>query len=471
MRGKALLRAVADTVRSRRRHTVADPFAGAALPPPGDAASLRIDTALWERVRAHIDDPNDEQAGVLLVRLAGPDTVVAVGWLPVPEEHVTSREHGLDYDGRFHLDAARAAATAGAGMILVHAHGGDHPEPSRTDRERGAAFVGFAERRLPDAPHGLMVVGARTATVRLAAAGRDRTVRTVRVVGARRAALQAGPWDGPRQAAAPPGPARTAAPDEPDRQELVFGAAGTDALGRATVAVVGLSGGGSHVYQQLIHAGVGTLIAVDDDRVERSNLRRLVTAVDSDAGAARKTALPVRLAASLHAGRTRVVAVPERFPAPAAVGALRRADVIVGCVDGWDARDDLNTFALEHRIPYVDIGAAVKGGPDGPRVSGQVAVVLPDGPCLRCVGLVDDARADASRRRRQGYVDGEPEPQVVSVNGVLASEAVTAVLLLLATGAAPVEPLRSYRYPPGKLSVVQAARRADCPACARAGLG
>ena len=137
----------------------------------------------------------------------------------------------------------------------------------------------------------------------------------------------------------------------------------------------------------------------------------------------------------------------------------------------WDARDDLNTFALEHRLPYIDVGAIVR--PTRPGVEfgifGQVAVVMPGGPCMRCMALVTDARVQASRLARQGYVDQVPEPQVVSVNGVLASEAVTAALMLIA-GATEIEPLRRYKYPPGELVRVEAVRRVQCAACRRAGL-
>jgi hypothetical protein len=84
--------------------------------------------------------------------------------------------------------------------------------------------------------------------------------------------------------------------------------------------------------------------------------------------------------------------------------------------------------------------------------------------------LVTDARVEESRRHRQGYLDNEPEPQVVSINGTLASEAVTAALLLAATPDAPIEARRNYRYPPGKISVVDEAADPTCAVCQRASL-
>ena len=99
------------------------------------------------------------------------------------------------------------------------------------------------------------------------------------------------------------------------------------------------------------------------------------------------------------------------------------------------------------------IAAAVSVAADarGMRVGGQVALVLPGGPCLRCMGLITDARVEASRLRRQGYAEAAPEPQVVSLNGSLASEAVTAALMVLA-GEDRLVAYRRFAYPPGTLT-------------------
>lgn len=80
------------------------------------------------------------------------------------------------------------------------------------------------------------------------------------------------------------------------------------------------------------------------------------------------------------------------------------------------------------------------------------------------MGLVTDERVHTSRERRQGYADQEPDPQVVSLNGTLGSEAVTAALMLLA-GDDRLAPRRRYAYPSGLLTEVTARRREDCPAC------
>jgi tRNA A37 threonylcarbamoyladenosine dehydratase len=55
------------------------------------------------------------------------------------------------------------------------------------------------------------------------------------------------------------------------------------AIQTATIGLVGLGGGGSHVVQQLAHVGFLDYIVYDGDAADESNLNRLVTATEVDA--------------------------------------------------------------------------------------------------------------------------------------------------------------------------------------------
>jgi molybdopterin/thiamine biosynthesis adenylyltransferase len=424
------------------------------------SVDLRVDGATWRAVSDHLANEQDEQAAALLVRSRpeGDDPVALVveRWRPVTDAYVRDRTHGLTWDGRFNMRVADEAEREGLGVVFIHRHGGaSTPRLSGIDRDRGQALLRFLRRRCPDATHGLLVIGdGGIAGWIQTSSGRRR-------------------WAEVRSAGPPPVilPARVGTfGDAADRQLLAFGTAGMEAVAACRVGVVGLSGGGSHVAQQLIHAGVGTLVAVDGQLVDETNLRRLVGARRRDIDRTLKVRVARRLAQDVRP-EVKVRAIAEEFPSARSLEALRTVDILIGCVDGWDVRDDLNSFALEHRIPYIDIGAVITPATEGRgvRVSGQIAVVLPGGPCLRCMGILTDARVSAARSRRQGYLGGAPEPQVVSVNGSLASEAVTAALMLIA-GAVTFTPRRRYIYPPGLLLEVNASPLRSCPACRHAGL-
>lgn len=420
---------------------------------------LRADHHLWSQVVDHLAG-DEEQVAALLVRArptADPAVLVIEGWRPVDDAAVLDRSHGLRWDGRFNLRVAREAESTGRGVVFVHRHRGrGMPRLSLTDRDRGRALVRFLRRRCPDATHGMVVLSDDGVAGWLEGPSGPRRVGEVR-------------GSGPPLLIIPPREARAAASPD-DRQLLAFGPSGMAALATSRVGLVGVSGGGSHVGQQLVHAGIGTLVAVDSQLVEETNLRRLVGARRRDVDVTRKVDIPRRLARAVRP-TVRVIPIAEDFPSERSLALLRTVDVLVGCVDGWDVRDDLNTFSLEHRIPYVDIGAVITPPTAGlgVRASGQIAIVVPSGPCLRCMGIVTDARVEEARRRRQGYLTGAIEPQVVSVNGTLASEAVSATLMLLA-GFETYVPRRRYSLPPGYLREVMAKQDRGCPACRRAGL-
>jgi molybdopterin/thiamine biosynthesis adenylyltransferase len=418
---------------------------------------LRVERNLWAAVLTEIFDfRTRERAGALFVRgypERESELVVALDWMPVPDEYVRDSRHGLVFDGRFNLRVAERAAELRAGALLVHAHPGPRtPVPSTTDAQHGAAFMAFMQRRHPDRASGLLVVADKTITGVVDTSGETREISRVVSSG-----IPMSEW----RCRAP----LASADESADRQLLAIGADAQRRLRGATIAVIGNSGGGSHVTQQLIHAGIGTMPVVDPDVIDETNLRRVVGATYADIDITPKPDIAVRTAAAVRQS-VKVVPIREPFPSAATIAALRHADIIIGCVDSWDTRDDLNTFALRHRIPYIDIGISVTGATAdrGMRVSGQIAVVTPDGPCMRCMGLVTDERVQASRDHRQGYADDEPDPQVVSLNGTLASEAVTAALMLLA-GDDRLVRRRRYSYPPGSLTEVTTSQRSDCPAC------
>ena len=196
----------------------------------------------------------------------------------------------------------------------------------------------------------------------------------------------------------------------------------------ADVAIIGVGGGGSHVAQQLAHVGIGHVQLYDPDRVDESNLNRLVGAVAADATTRE---LKVRVAERMIRGinpevNTQVFPSKWQMAAPR----LRESDVIVSCVDSFAARQDIEVTARRFLIPLIDIGMDVHLVDNKPQIAGQVILSLPGGPCMKCLGFLND---EALRQEADQYGAAGDRPQVIWTNGVLASVAV-GILIDLITG-------------------------------------
>ncbi len=168
-----------------------------------------------------------------------------------------------------------------------------------------------------------------------------------------------------------------------------IGGAGQARLLSATVALVGAGGIGSPAIQYLAAAGVGTLILIDDDTVDLSNLQRqtLYATADQD--------IPKTNAATAAIARlnpdVRVIERPARLDAANAAALIDGADVVIDGSDNFATRLAAADAALAARIPLVS--AAIG------QFEGQLAVFRgwePDTPCYRCLVGTDPDRAEAS---------------------------------------------------------------------------
>jgi hypothetical protein len=183
--------------------------------------------------------------------------------------------------------------------------------------------------------------------------------------------------------------------------------------------IVGLCGGGSHLVHQLPHLGVSKFVVADPDIIEARNQNRLLGGTPADVEArSAKTAIAERVIRSINPD-AEVIACQSRWQE--AVETLRRCDVIFGCVDSYRERDDLERFCRRFLIPYFDLGMDVHEATDGFSISGQVVLSSPGGPCLWCLGILNEKRLAQEAGQ---YGKAGSRPQVVWPNGVLASFAV-----------------------------------------------
>lgn len=220
------------------------------------------------------------------------------------------------------------------------------------------------------------------------------------------------------------------------RNEALFGVQGQAKISQTRVAVVGLGGLGSHVVQQLAYLGVRGYALIDHDVVTESSLNRLIGAGEADIAArsskvavAKRMILTVQPGASVEFAQVKV----EEQEVPPMIASV---DVVFGCFDRDLPRLRLTELCARLAKPYFDLASDTGEDQGKPTYGGRVVVC--DGTrCLFCLQLLDqqemalDTMAPEHRQAHdriygvQRTALGRTGPSVVSVNGVVASLAVT----------------------------------------------
>lgn len=269
--------------------------------------------------------------------------------------------------------------------------------------------------------------------------------------------------------------------DRAHRQILALGESGQEQIGRKSVALIGLGGIGSHVAQQLACLGVRDFVLVDFDIIQTENLNRIVGAYPGDIGKS-KVETAARMIKSIAGNeKSRVVPFEKNLRHEDVLNHIKSCDVIFGCVDNDGARLILNELALAYMIPYFDsaFGIHIENSVID-EAGGRVILVLPDDPCLLCCKDIDISEASyflASHeeqifREERGYVSGAhvPSPSIISLDGIIASIAVTEFIALI-TGIREAIQYSSYDLLKQQLNKRIVKKNANCIHCNLAGSG
>ena len=263
------------------------------------------------------------------------------------------------------------------------------------------------------------------------------------------------------------------------RNVALFGEEGQRKIAATTVAIVGLGGLGSHVTQQLAYLGVTRYALIDDDPVTESSLNRVIGAIPQDVvSETPKVRTAERLIMSIQADAavSLIEARVTRSSEDAAARSVRNADVVFGCLDKESPRLFLTDLCSAYKVTYFDL-ATDTGGEDEDWYGGRV--VYCDGTrCLSCLDLLDQrlirieqmTETELETERRlygvKGDLLGGTGPAIVSVNGVVASMAVTEFMAHV-TGIRPPAPQLVYRADIPRVTLSKDAPRAGCPYCSR----
>jgi molybdopterin/thiamine biosynthesis adenylyltransferase len=441
-------------------------------------ALIRMPEQIRHQVHEQLFSHHGEHFAFLRARTSvsgGKPVFLVHGAKLVADEHVTVGKHGWEIDPDILLAIVNDAIRSGDALIEVHNHGGTMPRPSRLDREQYAEFVPYILDSLSGLPYAATVWGDSTVYGEFFLAdGTTGTVRSITSNADRLRQLVSRDDDN--------APADT----RYQRQLPWFTAAGQQQLARLRIGLVGAGGTGSHIALQLPYLGTRDFLVIDRDVVDETSGNRTVTATPADIGTPK--AIVARRAIRSIAPDATVDALVADLREAQALDALKGVDAIIGCVDNDGARLILNELAVAYGIPYFDLAVGIHAK-DGTidQAGGRLAIVLPGGPCLLCMGEIDRIEAryflstpeQQADQRQRGYITGIDiaAPSVVSLNGTIASMTLNELALYL-SGARPVNPLTQLdllgigRPVAAQWAVPQRVdRNSGCVTCAQAGVG
>jgi adenylyltransferase/sulfurtransferase len=226
-------------------------------------------------------------------------------------------------------------------------------------------------------------------------------------------------------------------------------------LAERRVLVVGVGALGCPAAWHLAAAGVGTLVLIDPDRVELSNLHRQILHRSSGIGAAKVTSAATRLRERFPAVRIEphfAALDPDNLP-----DLFRAADFIIDATDGVPAKFLINDGAVRWRRPFSHAGVI--------GFLGQTMTVLPGRTaCYRCLFPEPPPAGDVPSCQEAGVVGG-----IAGVIGAL--QAAEAIKYLSGADALLTDRLLTYDALSGRWRQVRLARNPRCPLCAETGSG
>ncbi|BDX04906.1 molybdopterin-synthase adenylyltransferase MoeB [Planctobacterium marinum] len=216
----------------------------------------------------------------------------------------------------------------------------------------------------------------------------------------------------------------------------------------AKVLLLGVGGLGCTAAQNLVGAGVGKLVLVDDDRVELNNIHRQVLHYENDVGrlkveSAKETLLTINSSCDIDT-------VARRLEDIELLNYIEQADIVLDCSDNLETRKQVNRLCWQAGTALIS-GAAT-------RLEGQLLCLVPgrENPCYECFSrLFPEQELSCS--------EAGVMPPVVSIIGAM--QAMEALKLLINLGKTPVGKLLMFDFQTNEWRQFNLVKDPQCSVC------
>lgn len=147
------------------------------------------------------------------------------------------------------------------------------------------------------------------------------------------------------------------------RSSYLLGSEGMERLGNSKVAIFGIGGVGSYAAEALARTGIGSLILIDYDTIDVTNINRQIHATSKTVGLPKVDVMRDRLL-EINPGLI-IEAIQKRYTKDTRQEFLDPSfDYIIDAIDMVSSKIDLVTSSLEMGIPIISsMGAGNKLDP------------------------------------------------------------------------------------------------------------
>lgn len=399
---------------------------------------LRICEGDYSVIRTHLlpEDGKEAIAFALCGRAQAADRLVFTVYkiLTIPYERCIREDKYLHWQTDDVFPIMNEAMNMHMAVMRIHSHPGGWPHFSEADLETDREFFGglmrgWCEDGLPHLSAIMLPRGKIIGRVYYSTS-HSRKLNSALMVGEKIASVL---FDDESEGTTP---------EEVLRNIQAFGEGTYYTFKRLRIGVVGCSGTGCHIIEQLMRMQVGELVLVDPDKIEAKNLNRLVGTGKKDIGKSKVhfyKSYVERKRLGVH-----VTAFPfNLFQSDEARRALSTCDILFGCVDSASGRMLMNTLASFYLIPYFDMGVALDADGVGgvSYVGAQIDYLIPGRSSLMTRSIVKQPDIDAELKKlfdAEAYEELKKEhyikiiqvdrPAVISVNGLIAYHAVMSLI-------------------------------------------
>jgi len=395
------------------------------------ASTLALSGLMHDELRTHLFPGDGKEAASILIcaRSPGPRRRLVVrDAILVPYDACRVRKHDfIAWPGRYLEEAIDLAEPENLVVVLLHSHPGGWLDFSSVDNDSDASVLPSLFQAFGDC-HGSAIMTPDGA-IRARLYTRDMTIMPVDLVTSGGDDIKYW-WN------------ESISNGKPSKRPLPFGGDMKAEMSQLSATVIGVSGTGSIVAEQVARLGFGKVTLIDHDVVEFKNLNRILNS--TLVHAQQEIAKVAMFAGAVEAHRGPKIAVPvaRTIACREAVEAAAQCDVLFSCVDTQEARQIADLIAAAFLIPLFDVGVviptrATRSGPAISDVCGRIDYVQPGGSSLadRKVYTPEGLRAEHVRMTdpeafnnelAEGYIKGvlEEAPGVITLNMRAASAVV-----------------------------------------------